>query len=105
MFFSQSKEQFSDTRQAIPADHRARAEMSAKCLHLQEVMCQKSTENYSIKEWKKQIVQINQKEYQQTCELRFSKASASVQKSQFTNRKSLAIAALPPRRDHRSPSP
>src|ERR1700733_5486408 len=48
MFFSQSKEQFSDTRQAIPPDHLGPVEMSAKCLHLQEVMCQKSTENYNI---------------------------------------------------------
>jgi hypothetical protein len=50
MFFSQSKTREFHTLQALPADRSGPAEMSAKCLHLQEVMSKRITEDYSTEE-------------------------------------------------------
>src|SRR5260221_8265348 len=50
MFFSHLKRRFLRHTASNSSRPRGRAEMFAKCLHLQEVMCQKITENYSTKE-------------------------------------------------------
>jgi hypothetical protein len=50
MFFSQSKTREFHTLQALPADPSGSTKMSAKCLHLQEVMPKRITGDYSTEE-------------------------------------------------------
>src|SRR5579864_61324 len=76
MFFSQSKRRFLRRTTGNFSGRLVPAEMSAKCLHLQEVMCQRITENYITGEHENRAVrwwlkELKKKGLKQICELRF----------------------------------